>query len=57
MAVARPLRLLGAVTILLILVLIFQFSGSPTGFPGRGKLASGMKKDPLLDRMLSLVSF
>lgn len=51
MAVARPLRLLGAATIILVLVLIFQVSKNSAPLVGStgGKLSNGMKKDPLLD--------
>jgi len=54
MAVARPLRLLGAATIILVLVLIFQVSKNSAPLVGStgGKLSNGMKKDPLLDRTL-----
>jgi mannosyltransferase len=52
MAVARPIRLLGAVGILMVLVLIFRLSKDSTPFVSDGgKLVNGMKHDPLLDRM------
>jgi mannosyltransferase len=57
MAVARPIRLLGAFTILLVLILVFQFSRTSTPFIGKGgRLTDGMKKDPLLDRMILVFS-
>lgn len=48
MAIARPIRMLGAACILLCLFLVFQLhqSSSEEG----SKLAQGMKKDPLVDR-------
>lgn len=59
MAVARPIRLLGAASILLVLFLIFQLRKTATplvGTFGSGdKLVNGMKKDPLLDRMLQKI--
>jgi mannosyltransferase len=48
MAVARPIRVLGAACILLILFLVFEISRPFT--PKYGKLTHGMKSDPLLDR-------
>ncbi|KAJ5831838.1 hypothetical protein N7474_000149 [Penicillium riverlandense] len=47
MAVARPIRMLGAVGILLCLFLVFHLNQTPSAFGG--KLLNGMKKDPLLD--------
>lgn len=60
MAVARPIRLLGAASILLVLFLIFQLrkSAAPlvatfgSGDKLTDKLTHGMTKDPLLDRTL-----
>lgn len=48
MAVARPIRMLGAACILLCLFLLFQLNQGPTSLGSR--LLNGMKKDPLLDR-------
>lgn len=50
MAVARPIRMLGAASIILCLFLIFQLNKGPTTLLGsQGKLSS-MKADPLLQR-------
>lgn len=50
MAVARPIRMLGAAAIILCLFLIFQLNKGPTPLIGRqGKLYNG-KSDPLLER-------
>lgn len=52
MAVARPIRMLGAASIILCLFLIFQLNKGPTTVLGsQGKLSS-MKADPLLQRAL-----
>jgi mannosyltransferase len=51
MAVARPIRVLGAACILLMLFLVFEVTRPFT--PQYGKL-EGMKRDPLLDRKESL---
>jgi mannosyltransferase len=52
MAVARPIRMLGAACILLCLFLIFQVNQShgPSFISKGSKDYNGMKKDPLLDR-------
>ncbi|OXV07039.1 hypothetical protein Egran_05195 [Elaphomyces granulatus] len=47
MAVARPIRVLGAACILLILFLVFEIT--KPFIPQYGKLGQGMKRDPLLD--------
>jgi mannosyltransferase len=52
MAVARPIRVLGAACILLMLFLVFEITRPFT--PQYGKLGQGMKRDPLLDRKESL---
>ncbi|KAL2001495.1 hypothetical protein VTN02DRAFT_1677 [Thermoascus thermophilus] len=51
MAVARPIRLLGAATIIIVLVLVFQLTKHSTPLVGlKGeKLNHGMTRDPLLD--------
>lgn len=48
MAIARPIRMLGAACILLCLFIVFQLhqDHSEQG----AKLIHGMKKDPLVDR-------
>lgn len=52
MAVARPIRMLGAASIVLCLFLIFQLNKGPTPLlRHQGKLSS-MKSDPLLQRVL-----
>lgn len=48
MAIARPIRMLGAACILLCLFLVFQLHQSPSN--DGSKLIHGMKKDPLVDR-------
>jgi hypothetical protein len=48
MAIARPIRMLGAACILLCLFLVFQLHQSPS--EEGSKLTHGMKKDPLVDR-------
>jgi mannosyltransferase len=48
MAIARPIRMLGAVCILLCLFLVFQLHQSP--IEEGSKLTHGMQKDPLVDR-------
>jgi hypothetical protein len=56
MAIARPIRLLGAVTILAVLLVLYKMSYSPVSTvplaPGvdTNKITDGMKRDPLLDR-------
>lgn len=56
MAVARPIRMLGAASIILCLFLIFQLNKGPTTLLGsQGKLSS-MKADPLLQRALVLLA-
>jgi hypothetical protein len=55
MAIARPIRMLGAACILLTLFLVFQLrqgSDRPSS-----KLTHGMSRDPLLDRALPLPRF
>jgi hypothetical protein len=54
MAVARPIRMLGAVGILLCLFLVFHLNQTPSAFGG--KLINGMKRDPLLDRTCFLAT-
>ena len=54
MAVARPIRMLGAAGILLCLFLVFHLNRTPSAFGG--KLINGMKKDPLLDRTCFLAT-
>lgn len=52
MAIARPIRLLGALSILLVIVTIFYVSHPAQSLISVGsRLKDGMKKDPLLDRM------
>lgn len=48
MAIARPIRMLGAACILLCLFLVFQLNQSSS--EEGTKLTHGMKKDPLVDR-------
>jgi hypothetical protein len=48
MAIARPIRMLGAACILLCLFLVFQLHQSDSELGS--KLVHGMKKDPLVDR-------
>ena len=51
MAVARPIRMLGAACIILCLFLIFQMNNKgPSAIITKGPY-EGMKRDPLLDRM------
>jgi len=57
MAVARPVRFLGAFSIILIIFLVYQLS-QPTktiNLPIHhdGEKIEKMERDPLLDRMLS----
>jgi mannosyltransferase len=52
MAIARPIRMLGAACILLTLFLVFQLNQS-SDKPST-KLVHGMTRDPLLDRALPL---
>ncbi|KAJ5182511.1 mannosyltransferase KTR4 [Penicillium capsulatum] len=47
MAIARPIRMLGATCILLALFLVFQIHQGPNG--SSSKLTYGMSRDPLLD--------
>jgi hypothetical protein len=57
MAVARPVRLLGALSIALFFFLVFALFRSPPTLhtPGgqNGETISNMERDPLLDRMFS----
>ena len=55
MAIARPIRMLGAACILLTLFLIFNLRQSSD--KTSSKLAHGMSRDPLLDRALPLPQF
>lgn len=55
MAIARPIRMLGAACILLTLFLIFNLHQSSD--KTSSKLAHGMSRDPLLDRALPLPQF
>lgn len=48
MAIARPIRMLGATCILLALFLVFQLRQGSDGSSSR--LTRGMSRDPLLDR-------
>lgn len=58
MAVARPIRMLGAASIVICLFLIFQLNKGPTPLIGRqGHRLNGMKSDPLLERAWILPSF
>ena len=55
MAIARPIRMLGAACVLLTLFLIFnlrQSSDQPSS-----KLTNGMTRDPLLDRAFLATPF
>jgi mannosyltransferase len=52
MAIARPIRMLGAACILLTLFLVFQLNKDPQN--PTSKLTHGMTRDPLLDRELPL---
>lgn len=52
MAIARPIRMLGAACILLTLFLVFQLNNEPQNTTS--KLTHGMTRDPLLDRVLPL---
>jgi hypothetical protein len=58
MAVAKPVRALGALSIALFFFLVFTFLRHPPTIrtPGsqNGEIISKMEKDPLLDRMLVL---
>jgi hypothetical protein len=58
MAVARPIRMIGAACILLCLFLIFQINQSdgPSFISKGSKGYNGMKKDPLLDRASHSIS-
>lgn len=55
MAIARPIRMLGAACILLTLFLVFQLNQSSD--KPSSKLVHGMTRDPLLDRALPLPQF
>lgn len=55
MAIARPIRMLGAACILLTLFLVFQLNQSSD--KPSSKLVHGMTRDPLLDRALPLPDF
>lgn len=59
MAVARPIRMLGAASIVICLFLIFQLNKGPTPLIGRQghRLFNGMKSDPLLERAWMLRPF
>ena len=59
MAVARPIRMLGAASIVICLFLIFQLNKGPTPLIGRQghRLFNGMKSDPLLERAWILPPF
>lgn len=55
MAIARPIRLLGAVGILGVLLVLYRLSQtsqipSIASITGTDKITDGMKRDPLLDR-------
>lgn len=58
MAIARPIRLLGAVGILGVLLVLYRLSQTSqlpsitgtTGTVDTDKITDGMKRDPLLDR-------
>lgn len=53
MAIARPIRMLGAACILLCLFLVFQLrQDSPKS---TSKLVHGMTRDPLLDRVFATI--
>lgn len=53
MAIARPIRLLGALGILLVISVIFYVSHPTQSLISIGsRLTDGMKRDPLLDRTL-----
>lgn len=55
MAIARPIRMLGAACILLCLFLVFQLrQDNPSA---TSKLVHGMSRDPLLDRALPLPQY
>lgn len=58
MAVAKPVRLLGAFSIALFFFLLFTFVRQPPAIhtPGSqdGQIISNMERDPLLDRTLLL---
>lgn len=57
MAVARPVRFLGAVSVILVFVLIYQYLrpvptiSVPGAVVGNGEKIDNMERDPLLDRM------
>lgn len=52
MAVARPIRMLGAACIVLILFMIFQLNKEPVS--PKGDNVGGLKSDPLLARAYRL---
>ena len=60
MAVAKPVRVLGALSIALFFFLVFTLIRQPPTIrtPGsqNGEIISKMERDPLLDRMLDLHS-
>ena len=56
MAVARPIRMLSAACVVLVIFLVFQMKRSPS-YVGMGPGEyNGMTADPLNDRTLSLLS-
>jgi len=55
MAIARPIRMLGAVCILLCLFLVFQLRQD--SFGSTSKLRHGMTRDPLLDRVFATIHY
>lgn len=59
MAVARPIRMLGAASIVICLFLIFQLNKGPSPLIGRQghRLFNGMKSDPLLERAYTPLLF
>lgn len=51
MAVARPIRMLGAACIILVLFLVFQVNKGPSAISIKGSQPyEGIKSDPLLER-------
>lgn len=60
MAIARPIRLLGALGILGVLLVLYRVSQSTqisSSSWGDGKLTHDMKRDPLLDREFLSINF
>lgn len=55
MAVARPIRMLGAACIVLVLFMIFQLNKEPE--LSKGDNVGGLKSDPLLAREYRLDSY